>query len=95
MQVIPEYGVYADVSLIIDASDVDDSDASIDVFEAAYDDQWNVLSQAVFVTAVPTKLPSFAPTTAPTTPQPSAMPSITGLVVTLEVKIFFQNISCF
>ena len=86
MQVIPEYGVYADVTLTVDATNVDDSNASIEAFEEDYIDQWDLVSESIFITSTPTEMPSSSPIVAPTTVQPSVKPSITGLVVTLEVS---------
>lgn len=93
LEVRPEYGVYADVTLTVDATNVDDSDASIEAFEADYGDQWSLVSETVFITSAPTELPSSSPIVAPTTPQPSAKPSITGLVITLEVSILISKTS--
>ena len=95
LQINPEYGVFADVTLTVDATNVDDSDASIEAFEADYGDQWSVVGESVFITSAPTELPSSSPIMAPTTIQPSAKPSITGLVVTLEVSFFISNLFTF
>ena len=89
----PLFGVYADVSLIVDVTNANDIDGSIDDFESQYDEQWNVVSNSVFITSAPSKSPSTVPSVLPTTLQPSAKPSITGLVVSIDVThlLFLQT----
>ena len=82
----PEYGVYAEVTLTVDATNADDVDSSIAAFEVSAGDDWSVDAQAVFVSSAPTEAPSTIPTALPSTLQPSSQPSITGLVVTIDVS---------
>lgn len=86
LNIDPEYGVYADVTLTVDATNVEDTNSSIESFESSFEDQWNVDIQSVFITSTPTKSPSVSPIVTPTTLRPSAKPTITGLVVILEVN---------
>ena len=81
----PDYGIYADVQLIVDATNADDVDAGIENFETNVDEEWSVEAQPTFITSAPTSLPSGSPSLLPTTLQPSAKPFITGLVVTIDV----------
>eukprot|EP00493_Phyllostaurus_siculus_P023565 UN23901 len=67
IQLDPEYGVFADVKLTVDATNVEDPNASIESFEANFDDQWNILSESVFITSSPTKAPSTFDSLSPTT----------------------------
>ena len=81
----PIFGVYADVSLVVDATNANDIEGSINEFETLFGDQWNVKANSVFITSVPSTSPSTTPIVFPTTLLPSAQPSITGLVVTIDV----------
>ena len=90
--VAPEFGVTADVQLTIDATNVDDVNASIDAFEDVTKAEWEVESESVFITSVPTAMPSVAPSSTPTTLLPTVQPSITGLVVTIDVTTFLVEI---
>lgn len=90
----PDRGIYADVSLTIDTTNTSDVNASVTDFEAAVSDQWEVDSEPVFITSVPTISPSLIPSLSPTTLLPSASPSMTGLVVTIDVtKIFLKKLN--
>ena len=91
----PSFGVFADVSFIVDATNADDIDASVDEFENIFDDQWSLDLDSVFITSTPTALPSISPSMLPTTPQPSSKPSITGLVITIDVTFSFHCSSPF
>ena len=84
----PEYGISAEVELIVDTTNTDDVEASIEAFESNMDTDWSVRAESVFITASPTVAPSKIPSIAPTTLQPSVQPSITGLVVTIDVTSF-------
>ena len=88
----PEYGVVADVRMVVDTTDTDDVASAIEEFENLTDD-WNVATESVFITSQPTKSPSHIPTAEPTTPVPSAKPSITGLIITVDVPIFVDPIN--
>ena len=88
----PSFGVFADVSLVVDATNADDIDVSIDEFENIFDDQWSLDLNPVFITSTPTALPSTTTSLLPTTLQPSAKPSITGLVITIDVIFSFSLI---
>ena len=88
MIIVPEYGVNAQVNLIVDTTNTDDVEASIDAFEFTIDNEWDIESQSVFITSSPTFAPSMTPSATPTTLQPSAQPSITGLVVTIDVTAY-------
>ena len=83
--IVPEYGVNAQVNLIVDTTNTDDVEASIDEFESSIENEWDIESQSVLITSSPTFAPSTAPSSKPTTLQPSAQPSITGLVITIDV----------
>ena len=85
----PIFGVFADVSLVVDATNANNIDDSIVAFENIFDDQWSLNVDPVFITSTPTALPSISPTNLPTTLQPSPKPSITGLVITIEVAFLF------
>ena len=73
------------MTLIVDTTNTDDVEASIDAFESIMDSNWDIESQSIFITSSPTIVPSITPSTTPTTLQPSAQPSITGLVITIDV----------
>lgn len=88
----PSFGVFADISLVVDATNADDIDTSIDEFENLFDDQWIVELNPVFITSSPTEIPSAPPSKLPTTLQPSPKPSITGLVITIDVPFSFRYI---
>ena len=81
----PEFGIIADVSLVIDATNSNDIEGAIAEFETVYGDQWDVDSKPVYITSTPSASPSTLPSFLPSTLQPSAKPSITGLVVTIDV----------
>ena len=83
--IAPEFGVTADVQLTIDATNTDDVNASIEAFENVASVEWEVESEAVFITSVPTASPSITPSLSPSTLLPTRQPSITGLVVTIDV----------
>ena len=87
--------MFADVSLVVDATNADDIVTSIDVFESLFDDQWSLNLNSVFITSIPTENPSISPNMLPTTLQPSAKPSITGLVITMDVTLDFYSISSY
>ena len=87
--IIPEYGINAQVNLVVDTTNTDDVEASVDAFESAMENNWDIESQSVFITSSPTIAPSAAPFRKPTTLQPSAKPSITGLIVTIDVTSTF------
>jgi hypothetical protein len=57
----PSFGVYADVSLIVDATNTDDIDMSIDEFRNLLDDQWSLDRKSVFITSTPSALPTSMP----------------------------------
>ena len=84
----PSSGVSANVSFVVDATNAEDIEASIDQIENFFDDHWNIDLNSVFITSTPTARPSTSPSMAPTTLQPSAKPSITGLVITIDVTFF-------
>lgn len=92
VRIEPIFGVYADVALVVDATNANNIESSINEFEALFSDQWDVESNFVFITSVPSMSPSTAPNVLPTTLQPSAQPSITGLVVTIDVTSFCSSI---
>ena len=81
----PAYGINADVTLVVDTTNTDDIDASIDTFESQFIDSWIIEADPVFITSTPSEIPSVQPTKLPSTLQPSASPSITGLVVAIDV----------
>ena len=83
--IVPEYGVNAQVNLIVDTTNTHDVEASIDEFESSIENEWDIESQSLFITSSPTFAPSTAPSLTPITLQPSAQPSITGLVITIDV----------
>ena len=85
ISVEPASGVYADVSLVVDATNANDIERSINEFETRFNEQWDVESNSVFITSAPTTEPSLLPIISPSSIQPSAKPSITGLVVTIDV----------
>ena len=45
INITPDYGVQVDVQLMIDATNADDIDQSIDTFEANYAEDWEVISE--------------------------------------------------
>lgn len=92
MIVVPQYGVDAKVSLIVDTTNTEDVEVSIDDFESSIDEVWSIELQSIFITSSPTSVPSTVPSAAPITLQPSAQPSISGLVVTIHVNLIFFSI---
>ena len=85
----PEIGVYAEVSLIVDTTNANDIDTSIDEFEAHFNQQWNVELNSVYITSMPSTEPSPLPIISPSSLQPSATPSITGLIITIHVTLIY------
>ena len=88
---VPEYGIYAEVNLIVDATNALDVNASMENFDAATADEWSVDMQSMFITPTPSAFPTLIPSLSPSTLIPSATPSITRLVVTIDVT-FLKNI---
>ena len=85
ISVDPEYGIYAEVNLVVDATNVPDVNASIEDFGDATGSEWSVDMQSLFITSIPSAFPTLIPSLTPSTPIPSATPSITGLVVIIDV----------
>lgn len=84
----PEDSIYANVNIIIDATNTRDADASIENFNEEIGEEWNVDMQSLFITPMPSSFPTIVPSFSPSTLIPTATPSIAGLVVTLEVSFF-------
>ena len=85
-----EFGIYAEVNLVIDATNAPDVNASMGNFDDDTSDEWSVDMQSVFITPTPSNSPTLIPSLTPSTPVPSAAPSITGLVITIDVT--FANL---
>jgi phenylpyruvate tautomerase PptA (4-oxalocrotonate tautomerase family) len=86
VSVDPDYGVYADVQLVVDATNAVNVDESMETFDDSIGDEWIVDMESVFITSLPTVLPTLSPTMFPTSPLPTSSPSITGLIVTIDVS---------
>ena len=80
-----DYGVSARVELIVDSTNTDDIETSMEELNNALENDWDVVQEHVIITSVPTRAPSAQPSMMPTTLLPTSQPSITGLVVTVEV----------
>ena len=85
ISVDPEYGIYAEVNLVVDATNVPDVNSSMENFGVITGDEWSVDMQSLFITSAPSAFPTLIPSLTPSTLTPSATPSITGLVVTIDV----------
>ena len=48
MKIDPEYGVYANVELIVDATNTDNVNTSMDRVEEAFSKEWSVDTQCKF-----------------------------------------------
>jgi len=82
----PNYGVYANVELTVDATNSGNVTLATSILEETYGNDWILISDKVFITSLPTTSPSKVPSLTPTTRVPTAPPTITGLVVTIEVS---------
>jgi hypothetical protein len=81
-----DYGVFANIELIVDTTNTPDIDASMASFENVMTETYgdfDVSQESVYITAAPTYMPSVLPTMGPTTLVPTAAPTITGLVITV------------
>ena len=54
MAIVPEHGVNAKVNLIVDTTNTDDVETSIDSFESSIEENWDVESESIFVSSSPT-----------------------------------------
>ena len=84
----PEYGIYAEVNLVVDATNAPDVNSSMENFDDVIGDEWSVDMQSLFITSTPSAFPTLLPSLTPSTLIPSATPSITGLVVTIDVTFW-------
>ena len=80
-------GIYAEVNLVVDATNAPDVNASMENFDGVTRDEWSVDMQSLFITSIPSDFPTLLASLTPSTLIPSATPSITGLLVTIDVTI--------
>lgn len=82
--------VVATVEIIVDASDVTDTETPTDNIETVLEDTYdfdNIDSEQYVVTSAPTAMPTSTPSASPLTSIPTAMPSISGSVTTVVASM--------
>ena len=82
--------VVATVEIIVDASDVTDTETPTEIIETVLEDTHNfdnVGSEEYVVTSAPTGMPTITPSATPVTSIPTAMPSISGSVTTVVASV--------
>ena len=82
--------VVATVEIIVDASEVTDTETKTENIETALEDTYefdNIDSEQYVVTSAPTAIPTRTPSASPLTSIPTAMPSISGSVTTVVASV--------